>query len=76
MMCGNTDFSKKLAPLLRQAFRQGLEAATRNEDRNPYVPKWVGYHAWIAGWAMLARGWCDEFRLSQSPPIHLKPGRL
>jgi hypothetical protein len=37
-MRGNTDYSKKLAPLLRYAFRQGVAAATRNEDRNPYVP--------------------------------------
>lgn len=58
-MRGNTDSSKKLAPLLRQAFRQGVEAATRNEDRNPYVPNSHLYHAWIAGWASLARGWDD-----------------
>jgi hypothetical protein len=75
-MCGTTDVSKKLAPLLRLAFRQGLAAATRNDDRNPYVPNSHLYHAWIAGWAMTARGWCDDFRLSQSPPIYLKPDRL
>jgi len=57
--------SKKLAPFLRQAFRQGLEAASRNDDQNPYVPNSHLYHAWIAGWAMLARGWWDggELRL-------------
>jgi hypothetical protein len=58
-MRGNTDYSKKLAPLLRHAFRQGVAAATRNEDRNPYVPNTYLYHAWIAGWASLARGWDD-----------------
>jgi hypothetical protein len=63
MMYGNADLSKKLAPLLRQAFRQGLEAATRDDDHNPYVPNSHLYHAWIAGWAMLARGWCDRNEL-------------
>jgi len=59
------DPSKKLAPLLRQAFRQGVEAAMRGEDRNPYVPNSHFYHAWIAGWASLARGWddADDLRL-------------
>lgn len=67
-MCCNTDFSKKLAPLLRQAFRQGLEAAARGDDRNPYVPNSYLFHAWVAGWAMLAHGWCDanEFRSSSN----------
>jgi len=65
MMHGNVSASKKLAPFLRQAFRQGLEAASRNDDQNPYVPNSHLYHAWIAGWAMLARGWWDggELRL-------------
>ncbi|MDS4021969.1 MAG: hypothetical protein RKR03_15925 [Candidatus Competibacter sp.] len=65
-MRGHTDSSKKLAPLLRQAFRQGVEAANRREDRNPYVPNTHLYHAWIAGWATLARGWSDggDFGLS------------
>ncbi|MBL8251776.1 MAG: hypothetical protein JNK31_08920 [Candidatus Competibacter sp.] len=58
-MGGTTDFPKMLAPLLPQAFRQGIEAARRNDDRNPYVPDTYFYHAWIAGWAMLPRGWCD-----------------
>lgn len=51
--------SKKLAPVLRQAFRQGVDAAARGEDRNPYVPDSHLYHAWVAGWATLARGWDD-----------------
>jgi hypothetical protein len=51
------DTSRKLAPLLRQAFRQGIEAASRGEDRNPYVPNSHLYHAWMAGWASLARAW-------------------
>ncbi len=66
MMCGNTNAcSKKLAPLLRQAFRQGVESATRGEDCNPYVPGSHLYHAWIAGWATLAHGWddTDDLRL-------------
>ncbi|MBK8533988.1 MAG: hypothetical protein IPL59_02040 [Candidatus Competibacteraceae bacterium] len=50
---------KKLAPLLRQAFRYGVEAANRGEDRNPYVPNSHLYHAWVAGWATLARGWSN-----------------
>ena len=58
-MYDKVEFSKKLAPLLRQAFRQGLEAATRGEDQNPYVPDSHLYHAWVAGWAMLSRGWGD-----------------
>lgn len=58
-MSGNTDSSKKLAPLLPQAFRQGLEAAKCKDDCNPYVPNTYFYHAWIAGWAMLADGWWD-----------------
>ena len=66
MMCGNMNASKKLAPLLRQAFRQGIEAATLGEDRNPYVPDSYLYHAWVAGWAALARGWdnADDLRRS------------
>jgi hypothetical protein len=66
MMYGNVDCSKKLAPLLRQAFRQGVEAATQGDDRNPYVPDSYLYHAWVAGWAALARGWndTDDLRLS------------
>lgn len=66
MMRGNIDSSKKLAPLLRQAFRQGVEAATRDEDHNPYVPNSHLYHAWIAGWETLARGWdnANDLRLS------------
>ncbi len=65
-MRGNTDLSKKLGPLLRQAFRQGVEAANRGEDRNPYVPGSHLYHAWVAGWATVARGWDngDDLRLS------------
>ncbi|HOB61643.1 MAG TPA: hypothetical protein PKI41_05910 [Candidatus Competibacteraceae bacterium] len=59
-MHSHTDSSKKLAPLLRYAFRLGVDAATRNEDRNPYVPNSHLYHAWIAGWASLARGWNDS----------------
>ena len=60
-MHGNTNScSKKLAPLLRPAFRQGVEAAIRGEDRNPYVPDSHLYHAWVAGWASLARGWDAE----------------
>ena len=72
MMHGNTNSSsKKLAPLLRQAFRQGVEAAIRGEDRNPYVPDSHLYHAWVAGWAALARGWdADDLRplRSRQPP--------
>ena len=66
MMRDNIDVSKKLAPLLRQAFRQGVEAATRGEDHNPYVPDSHLYHAWVAGWAALARGWnnTDDLRRS------------
>ena len=60
MLYNHTNVSKKLAPLLRQAFRQGVEAASRDEDRNPYVPDSHFYHAWIAGWATLARGWDDD----------------
>lgn len=64
-MRGNTDFSKKLAPLLRQAFRQGVDAAARGEDCNPYVPESYLHHAWVAGWATLACGWdADDLRLS------------
>lgn len=61
-----TDASKKLNPLLRQAFRQGVDAAGRGEERNPYVPNSYLHHAWIAGWATLARGWdnADDLRLS------------
>jgi hypothetical protein len=72
-MCSNTDFSKKLAPLLRQAFRQGLAAATRGDSQNPYVPNSHLFHAWVAGWAMLARGWCDtdEIRLPIQPHFPL-----
>lgn len=58
-MYGNTDFSRKLAPLLPNAFRQGIEAAARDDERNPYVPDSHFYHAWLAGRAMLARGWFD-----------------
>ncbi len=49
--------TKKLAPLLREAFRQGVAAATRNDSHNPYVRDSHFYHAWIAGWAMTARSW-------------------
>ena len=76
MMCGNTDVSKKLAPLLRQAFRQGVEAATRGEEQNPpYVPDSHLYHAWVAGWAALARGWedADDLRLSRDPDLPSRP---
>ena len=45
--------SKKLAPMLRQAFRQGLEAASEGRARNPYVPGSHLYRAWVAGWAAL-----------------------
>ena len=63
VMYDNAEYSKKLAPLLRQAFRQGVEAASRGEDCNPYVPDSHLYHAWIAGWAALARGWeADDLR--------------
>ena len=58
-MCGNNDASRKLAPLLPLAFRQGIEAATRNNAQNPYVPNSYLYYAWIAGWAMLDRGWSE-----------------
>ncbi len=62
-MYDKVEFSKKLAPLLRQAFRQGVEAASRGEDHNPYVPDSHLYHAWVAGWASLARGWeADDLR--------------
>jgi hypothetical protein len=57
LMRSTIDVSRKLAPLLRQAFRQGIEAASRGEDRNPYVPNSHLYHAWMAGWASLARAW-------------------
>lgn len=57
LMRNKIDTSRKLAPLLRQAFRQGVEAASRGEDRNPYVPNSHLYHAWMAGWASLARAW-------------------
>jgi hypothetical protein len=63
---GKTDASRKLSPLLRQAFRQGVAAASHGEDRNPYVPNSYLHHAWIAGWATLARGWdnADDLRRS------------
>ena len=65
MMRGNMNAYKKLAPLLRQAFRQGVDAATRGEDRTPYVPNSHLHHAWVAGWATLARGWdADDLQLS------------
>ena len=54
LMRSTIDVSRKLAPLLRQAFRQGVAAASRGEDRNPYVPNSHLYHAWMAGWASLA----------------------
>jgi len=57
MMYGNMNAYKKLAPLLRQAFRQGVDAAARGEEHNPYVPDSYLHHAWVAGWATLARGW-------------------
>jgi hypothetical protein len=57
MIHSKFDPSKKLAPLLRQAFRQGVAAATRNDSHNPYVRDSHFYHAWIAGWAMVARSW-------------------
>ena len=65
-MHGNIDSSKKLAPMVRRAFRQGLEAASQGEDQNPYVPDSYLYHAWIAGWAALGRGWdnAEDLRLS------------
>ena len=68
MMRGDTNTSsfKKLAPLLRQAFRQGVEAASLGDDHNPYVPDSYLYHAWVAGWAALARGWdADDLRPSR-----------
>jgi len=67
IMHGNTSSSsKKLAPLLRQAFRQGVEAATQGEDHNPYVLESHFHHAWVAGWAALARGWdADDLRPSR-----------
>jgi hypothetical protein len=63
---GKTDASRKLSPLLHQAFRQGVDAASRGEDRNPYVRNSHLYHAWVAGWATLARGWgnADDLRRS------------
>ena len=65
MTHGNMNAYMKLAPLLRQAFRQGVDAATRGEDRNPYVPNSYLHHAWVAGWATLARGWdADDLQLS------------
>lgn len=73
MMRDTMDLSKKLAPLLRQAFRHGVEAASRGEDRNPYVPNSHLYHAWVAGWASLARGWSntDDLRYpDRRNPIH------
>ena len=84
IMHGNTSSSsKKLAPLLRQAFRQGVEAATQGEDRNPYVPGSYLYNAWVAGWAALARGWdADDLRPSRSrlppatAPVRLPPPAL
>lgn len=61
---GKIDSSRKLGPLLQQAFRQGVDAAGRGEDLNPYVPNSYLYHAWVAGWATLARGWdnTDDLR--------------
>lgn len=56
-MRNSHDVSRKLAPLLHQAFRQGVEAASRGEERNPYVPNSHFYHAWMAGWASLACAW-------------------
>ncbi len=86
MMYNNLHTSKKLAPLLRQAFRQGVEAASRNEDRNPYVPDSHFYHAWIAGWATLARGWdnddlrpsadCGRVKLPVAASMGLSPPAL
>jgi hypothetical protein len=84
MMHGNTNSSsKKLAPLLRQALRLGVEAASRGEDRNQYFPGSHLYHAWVAGWAALARGWdADDLRPSrprQPPttvPVRLPPPAL
>ncbi len=58
-MYGDMKTCKKLAPLLRQAFRQGIEAASQGQDRNPYVPNSYLYQAWMAGWAAPALGW-DE----------------
>ena len=52
-----SDTSKKLAPLLHLAFRQGVAAAGRGEERNPYVPHTHLYHAWMAGWASIACAW-------------------
>ncbi|MER2513722.1 MAG: hypothetical protein ABTQ25_15100 [Nitrosomonas ureae] len=54
------DLSKKLAPLLPQAFRQGVEAATHHDDCNPYAPNSYLYHAWIAGWATLGYTWPED----------------
>lgn len=59
-MHSNMNASKKLAPLLRQAFRQGVEAANRGEDRNPYVPNSHLYQAWVTGWSAPALGWDDR----------------
>ena len=54
------DPSKKLAPLFHRAFRQGVDAAARGDSHNPYVQDSHLYHAWNAGWASLARGWCES----------------
>ncbi len=58
-MHSNIDPSQKLAPSLPQAFRQGVEAAHRGDERNPYAPDSRLHHAWVAGWAAVAKGWAD-----------------
>lgn len=73
MIRGDTNF-KKLAPLLRQAFRLGVEAASRGDDYNPYVPDSYLYHAWVAGWAALARGWeADDLRPARNCSLADRP---
>ena len=58
-MRSNVDTSQTPTPSLPQAFRQGVEAATRGDDRNPYTPDSRLHHAWTAGWAAVAKGWAD-----------------
>ena len=40
--------------MLRQAFRQGIEAAEIGRVQNPYVPGSHLHQAWMAGWIALA----------------------
>lgn len=47
--------AKKLAPMLRQAFRRGIEAASVSQVQNPYVPGSHLHQAWISGWTALAQ---------------------